>query len=72
MDTHTASDRLAVLWRRCARQPLDPMARAELRVWFTQDDADWPFTFGRICQHLRIDPEAVRGFVGIPDLRRAA
>jgi hypothetical protein len=49
-------------WRRC-RQARDGRARAlfaEVVAWLDDPGTAWPFSFGRICAELELDPDRIR------------
>ena len=35
----------------------------ETEEWFRSDDRSWPFSFGRICDTLGLDPRAIRSLL---------
>lgn len=55
-------DALVQFEKACAGR--DPRARRmlhELQAWFYADDDSWPFSFENVCEHLRLEPDAIRG-----------
>jgi hypothetical protein len=44
----------------------------ETEAWFLFEKQDWPFSFERICEYLRLDPNCVRRAVGVPSGRSCA
>jgi hypothetical protein len=43
----------------------------EAEQWLTGDDAQWPFSFLRVCEVLRLDPSYVRSEVGAAESRQS-
>jgi len=50
-------------------RPNDPCLD-ELRAWFFGRDVDWPFAFENLCSQLDLDPDCIRGRLGL--VRRGA
>lgn len=54
-------------WRRSSslRGRRAARLRGDLHDWFASEATDWPFSFVNACDHLGLDPETVRGRIGL-------